>query len=314
MLKITAKKILFSVIALCIVLIFSFCAAIILKKYSVHKTISRLNASYKVLNTVNTYFVPGKNANLAGKPVEERGLYKVDLTLDNITQSFYLTKDGEWLIFPNAMVDIAKLKSMAKQKPEAKNEEIPKAEKPVIELFIMSLCPYGSRAEKVILPVVKPFEDKIDFTIKFLVSVNGANINDVASLHGIDEVKEDARQAAIIKYYPDKFAAYVDKINEKSCVISCGAVKLDDYWKEAAGKLQMDVKKIEKFAYGTEGMAQLKEDSAASSKYNATASPTLIINGTRSDAIYKDAKAIKEVICSAFTNAPNVCQKEQAGS
>jgi hypothetical protein len=76
----------------------------------------------------------------------------------------------------------------------------------------------------------------------------------------------------------------------------------------------MDVKKIEKFAYGPEGMAQLKEDSAASSKYNATASPTLIKNGTRSDAIYKDAKTIKEAICSAFIDKPSLCQKEQAGS
>jgi len=313
MLSASPKKILFSVISVCIALILGFCAAIIFKKYSVHKTISRLSAGYKVLNAVNTYFVPGKNASLTGRPVEEKGLYKVNLTLEGITQSFYLTKDGEWLILPNTMIDIAKLKDMAKQKPETKSEEIPKADKPVIELFVMSLCPYGSRAEKVILPVAKLFEDKIDFKIKFLVSVNGSSINDVASLHGIDEAKEDARQAAIIKYYPDKFAAYVDKVNEKSCVISCGAVKLDDYWKEAAAKLQMDVKKIEKFAYGPEGMAQLKEDSTASAKYNATASPTLIINGARSDAIYKDAKAIKEAMCSAFIDKPSVCQKEQPG-
>lgn len=314
MVKITARKILFLATTLCLILILGFCVAIILKKYSTHKTISQLNAGYKVLNTVNTYFVPGGNANLAGRPVEEKGLYKVDLTLDSVTQSFYLTRDGEWLILPGTMIDITKLKGMAKQKPEATNEEIPKADKPAIELFIMSLCPYGNRAEKEILPIVGLFGDKIDFKIKFIVNVNGDSIGNVASLHGIDEVKEDLRQAAIMKYYPDKFSAYVDKINEKSCVISCGAIKLEDYWREAAANLQMDIKKIEKFAYGNEGMAQLKEDSAVSSKYNVTASPTLIINGTKGDAIYKGAKAVQEAICSAFTNAPSLCQKEETGS
>ncbi|MCK9616131.1 MAG: hypothetical protein M0R48_11685, partial [Candidatus Omnitrophica bacterium] len=296
MIKITTRKILFLTVSVCIILILGFCAAIIIRKHSTRKTIGRLNAGYKVLNTINTYFVPGKNVTLSGKPVEERGLYKVDLVLDNVTQSFYLTKDGALLIFPNAVIDIAKLKNMPKQVPEVEREEIPKADKPVIELFVMSLCPYGSRAEKVILPVIKPFGDKIDFKIKFIVNVNGNSINDVASLHGLDEVKEDARQAAIMKFYPDKFAAYIDKINEKSCVISCGAVKLEDYWKEAAGKLQMDAKKIEKFAYGQEGLSLLKENEVDSQKYNASASPTLIINGVKSDAIYKDATTIEGAI------------------
>ena len=308
------KMILLPAISVCIILISGFCTVVVVKKYSTHKAVSLLNAGYKVLNTVNTYFVPGKNVMLAGHPVEERGLYKVDLVLDNVTQSFYLTKDGALLIFPSAVVDLAKLKNMPKQAPEVKREEIPKTDRPVVELFVMSLCPYGSRAENIIMPVVKPFADKIDFKIKFIVSVNGNSINDVASLHGLEEVKEDARQAAIMKYYPDKFANYVSKINENSCVISCGAIKLENYWKEAAAKLQMDVKKIEKFAYGQEGLSLLKENGIDSEKYNASASPTLVVNGVKSDAIYKDAKAIEGAICSAFIEAPSMCSKEESGS
>lgn len=106
-----------------------------------------------------------------------------------------------------------------------------------------------------------------------------------------------------------KFPDYIDKINEKSCVISCGAIKLEDYWKNAARKLQMNVKKTEKFAYGQEGIALLKENGADAQKYNVTASPTLIMNGVKSSAIYQDTKVLEQAICSAFVDSSNVCSE-----
>ncbi|MCK9615874.1 MAG: hypothetical protein M0R48_10390, partial [Candidatus Omnitrophica bacterium] len=58
----------------------------------------------------------------------------------------------------------------------------------------------------------------------------------------------------------------------------------------------------------------LKENEVDSQKYNASASPTLIINGVKSDAIYKDATTIEGAICSAFTEAPSVCLDKESGS
>ncbi|MDD4955862.1 MAG: hypothetical protein PHP17_07500 [Candidatus Omnitrophica bacterium] len=314
MFKFKKKNIPFLILSICIGLILGFCIGTIIKRYHTHREISRLKAAYKVLNTVNTYFVPGKNATLTSGPVEERGLYKVELTLDSVTQAFYLTKDGEILILPEGMVHIAKLKNAVKQQQPVKNEGISKSDKPVVELFVMSLCPYGSRAEKEIAPLITSFGNKVDFKIKFIVSNEGKSLKDFSSLHGIDEVEEDARQAAILKYYPDKFSAYIDKINEKSCVLSCGAIKLKDYWKVVAANLNMDIKKIENFAYGREGVALLKENGADAQKYNAFASPTLVINGAKSEAIYKGKKAVEEAVCSAFIKAPDMCRKEQSGS
>lgn len=311
MLKTTKGNVLLPVISICVILVLGFSTAAAVKKYYTHKEVSRLNAGYKVLNTVNTYFIPGKNAMLAAKPVEESGLYKVELTLDNVTQPFYITMDGKFLIFTDGMVEVEKLKKVAAANKQAKKEDMVKTQKPMVELFIMSLCPYGSRAEAKIFPIIQPFGDKIDFKLRFIVDVNGASINDVSSLHGIDEAKEDARQAAIFRYYPGKFASYITKMNEKPCDNAPQGVELDKCFKRAATSLKIDVKKIEKFAYGQEAIAVFKEDSAAGVKYNASASPTLVINGVKSDAIYKDEKAIKEAICSAFANIPEVCQKEK---
>jgi len=285
-------------------------AIIASRKSSSDKTISPEEAGRRVLDLANKYFLQNKNAAISGEPAEESGLYKVNLNVDKNTLPFYLTKDGKSIIFPNGLMEVEKIKEQAK-KEQAKDQML-KADRPSVELFVMSFCPYGVKALKDALPLKSLFKDKIDFKIKYIVSVKGESINEVESLHGSEEVKEDLRQAAIIQFYPDKFSLYLEKINEKSCLISCGALKLEDYWKETARTLKMDVKKIESFAYGREGMELLKQNEADAKIYAVEASPTLIINGVKSDAIYSGTKATQEAICSAFSVLPNECQEKEA--
>lgn len=275
------------------------------------KTISLEEATNKVVSIVNKYFVPKKDATLSGNSVKESGLYKVNLNINNNSQYFYLTKDGALLIFPNGFIDIAQFEETAKKQKEMQKEEIPKTQRPTVELFVMSLCPYGIKAEKEILPVIKSFDDRVDFKIKFIVNVKGSTIDEVVSMHGNSESREDARQAAIMKYYSDKFQSYIEKIDKNSCVISCGAVKLEDYWKRAAQELGMDVKKIESFAYGQEGINLLKQNETDARKYEVSASPTMIINGIKSQAIYQGPKAVEQAIYSAFTNPPKMRQENK---
>ncbi|MCX5712444.1 MAG: hypothetical protein NTY47_05170 [Candidatus Omnitrophica bacterium] len=275
------------------------------------KTISLEEATNKVISIVNKYFVPKNDATLSGNSVEESGLYKVSLNSNNNRQYFYLTKDGALLIFPSGFIDIAKFEETAEKQKAMQKEKIPKTPRPTVELFVMSLCPYGIKAEKEILPVIKSFGDRVDFKIKFIVNVKSSTINEVFSMHGNSESREDARQSAIMKYHPDKFQSYIEKIDKNSCVISCGAVNLEDYWKRAAHELGMDVKKIESFAYGREGINLLKQNETDARKYEVSASPTLIINGIKSQAIYQGPKAVEQAIYSAFTNPPKMRQENK---
>lgn len=272
--------------------------------------VNSIQAGKIVEDTVNKYFMRGEKADIKGKVAEESGLYKANIIIGNTTQAFYLTKDGSHLIFPDGIVSVNQLEESAKK--EAVQAQIPKKDKPVVELYVMSLCPFGVKAEKQLLPLMDYFCDRVDFRIRYIVNVKGQTLNDIVSLHGSDEVKEDARQAAIFKYQSDKFAPYLEKIEKKSCLLSCGEVKLDDYWKQAAEELGIDVAKVESFAYGPEGLALLKSDSSAAQKYGAAASPTLIINGVKSEAIYKGGDTLKQAICSAFTDSPALCPKESA--
>jgi len=88
-----------------------------------------------------------------------------------------------------------------------------KSSKPIVELFVMSYCPYGVRAEENIAPLQELFGNKIDLKVRYIVNVNGDTIEKVNSLHGLYEAKEDARQLAIAKLYPDKLWDYLAEFN-----------------------------------------------------------------------------------------------------
>lgn len=282
--------------------------------FSRQKIVSPIEAGKIVQDILNNNFIQNKDAKVEGKVAEEKGLYKVNISIGKVINTFYLTKDGSGIIFPDGIVSVAKLQELEITKT-TKKAEIPKTGKPRVELYVMSLCPFGTKAEKRVLSLIDDFGDKIDFKIRYIVTAKGETLKDIISLHGQDEVKENVRQAAVLRYYPDRFSLYLDKIDKKSCLMSCGEVKLDDYWKQAAGELRMDVKRIESFAYGPQGLALLKQDAADAKERGISASPTLVINGVVSDSIYTEDKAIKNAVCSAFSDLPAACRKNSgAGS
>ena len=271
-------------------------------------TVSKSEAGIKVTSLINGYFVQDGSAVL-NSVTEESGLYKVTLEYNTNQIPVYLTKDGKSLILPNGIVSVSEIEASAKntngnaQAPA----NLPKTDKPTVELFVMSFCPYGVKAENNILPVIALLKDKIDFKVKFIASVNGNTIDQVQSLHGLNEAKEDARQLVIMKYYHEQFYDYLKKFNENCYSVSSDAAKLDECWKKAAAELGMDTKKIETAAYGEEGIALLKQNEADANKYGVSGSPTFVINGVKSDAIYSGTAATQQAICSAFNAVPSEC-------
>jgi len=254
---------------------------------------------------LNTYLLKGASAAVLREPVIESGLYRIDFNIGDTEQPVYLTTDGKFMIFPDNMIDIAALQESAQSKQKA--VAITRRDRPSVELYVMSLCPYGVKAEQMILPVIAEFGNSLDFSIKYIVDVKGETLDEVDSLRGPQEVEENLRQVAVRRYYPDKFSAYLDMMREKSCLISCGEVSLDTYWKTAARKLKMNPRKIESFVNSDEALTFLKRNDADVKKYAINASPTLIINGMKTDAVYQGPKATRTAICSAFSVPPSEC-------
>lgn len=179
-----------------------------------------------------------------------------------------------------------------------------KTDKPLVELFVMSHCPFGTQIEKGILPVAKTLGDKIDFQIKF---------TDYA-MHGETELREQLAQYCIQKEQPEKFFAYLEAFlvegDSDSSLEQSGVNK--DKLLSCIDKTDKEFKVLENFNKkigfkGTyPGFEIFKADNA---KYNVAGSPTLVINGTQNES-GRDSNSLLKSICSAFNNAPEECDLE----
>ncbi len=179
--------------------------------------------------------------------------------------------------------------------------DIPKSGRPKVELFVMSYCPYGVQMEKAILPVVELLGDKIDFQLKF---VN-------YTLRGIKEFNENLRQYCIQQEYgKDKLVEYLKCFtasgNSEECAESVGidAGTINTCMNRLYDEYNLDTY-IEQA--GGSNTIRFPIFDADNLRYGVTGSPTLVINGVRVDNVERSPEALKNIICSAFTNPPAEC-------
>lgn len=137
-----------------------------------------------------------------------------------------------------------------------------------LDLWVMSQCPYGVKAENAFLAAKAQslVIDNVKVNVRFIVreqKVDGKN--QWASLHGDPELQEDIRQAAIQKTWPDKFWKYVEARN--------AAYKTTD-WQSAATTAGLNPSDIEsKMALGKKLIA---EDMKAGVQLAIASSPTYL--------------------------------------
>lgn len=271
-------------------------------------TISKKEAAAQGENFVNSFLMQSGSVALVKEVSKEYDLYKLkmDIGSGQMVDS-YLSRDGK-LFFPQAL-DVAEVRGeMANTNTDtggenqpAVTQDIPKSEKPAVELFVMSYCPYGLQMEKGLFPVVDLLGDKIDFELKF---------NDYI-MHGEQEIEENLVQYCIQKEEKNKLNDYMDCFvkagDTESCLVEAGVNKSkNDACVEATDK---EYKVMENFANNVgytgsyPGFDVYKEDN---DRYGVGGSPTLIINGVEVSAA-RDSASLLQTICGAFENAPEEC-------
>ncbi len=256
---------------------------------------------------------------------EENGFYTValqiskdDTAVDKV--KVYVTKDGNTLSL-GPVFDLNKSPEEYKKKSEEsaaspKAQDLPKKDKPTIELFVMSGCPYGVQAEQAFSPVMKLLGDKVDFQPRFIVysGYRGGGPNycidkasKYCSMHGAEEAREDVRQICIWKEQKAKWWAYIDKFNEK-CSIDA---KTPACSKEVAKEVGVDYAKVEACLKNS-AEKLLEEETKISKAKKADGSPTIIIN----DTAYNGGRAPNDIlasICGGFKNKPKECSQKLEG-
>lgn len=261
--------------------------------------VSKEKVGENVVDFLNNYVVQGGGITLDS--VEENtklGIYTVNVNSDGKTIPLSLSKDGQYIDLGVGIMNIdAYIKSLSASSSsitDTQTTEVPKSDKPSVELYVFAYCPYGLQMEKAMIPVAKLLGSSIDFKIR-----------QIGAMHGEYEKIEAKRQLCIEKNYKDKFLDYVLAFAEDtSCSTgadACVTIKVNALY----SKLGIDSSKINSCMISEGDSLYNAEVQNANSK-GIGGSPTLVINGVKTQSS-RSEEAVKGVICEAFNNVPSSC-------
>jgi protein-disulfide isomerase len=155
-----------------------------------------------------------------------------------------------------------------------------------LDLFVMSHCPYGTKA----MLATKEFADAFgkDATVN-VHYIGDAKDGNLQSMHGPDEVTDDLREVCAIQHYGQnqKFLDF----------LACRSKDLKADWKDCTGKTGIDADVIQKCVDG-EGKTLLTASFDTASKLKIQSSPTFLVNN-RDTFNAQDAAGISASYCKA---------------
>ncbi len=282
----------------------------------------------KAVDYLNNELLPEELTASLIKVKEKENVVELKFKIKEQEYTSYVSKNGELFFLEGVELENSSV-DKTEDENESKNEEnnqsgsknqaqeegeVSKKDKPEVDLFVMSYCPYGNEAENTMKPVYDLLKDDVDFSVHYIVSAEGDKIQ---SLHGQKEVDQNMREVCVMnKFGMDEFWDFTTYVNN-----NCGSN--GSCWKEAANKIGVSSQEIESCVQ-EEGLAYMKEDAKISNQEGASGSPTLVLNGTKMDprdsvayeydsAIYSYGKpeSYKEAICSVFTQEtqPESCSE-----
>jgi len=257
---------------------------------------------------------PGVTAEVT-KVTTESGLYKITLTLTNGNETTevdsYVTKDGKMLFYRWAEMTPAAAEPTATPVPQTAAFDAPDVAKPVVEFFVMSFCPYGLQAEQGLEPVYQLLKDTVDWKPHYVIYANyGGGGPDyciangtLCSMHGINEVNEDARQLCIYNSYDSAtFWAYL-----KNVYTDCSLGNIETCWLTAAEAAGVDTDAVTE-CQEEQAVELLQAEYDLNQEMGVSGSPAVFINSMR----YSGGRApenFKQAICSGFGTVPSECSQ-----
>jgi hypothetical protein len=253
----------------------------------------------KVMKYVNDNLVQSGTSATLVSINESRGLYALESRYQSQAITIYTTKDCR-LLFTNTIdMNATPAKTAQAQPPK-------KTARPVVDLFVMAFCPYGTQAETVMKPVVDLLGSTADIRVRYITTINGTSASDVISLHGPAEAREDLRQLCIMNATSARYWDYLKQFNDQCYPVWQNTSALDSCKKNISAGLGIDLTKTEFCATGSAGLSLLKADENDATTYGVTGSPTLIINGVEY-AGSRTPEGYKEAICNSFDTPPAAC-------
>jgi len=220
----------------------------------------------------------------------------------------YISKDGRF-VFPEGheteevREEVLGIKS---QKNSSESEELVKSDRPRVELFVMSFCPYGTQAEKGLLPVLRLLKDKIEFHLRFV---------DYA-MHDKKEIDEQLKQYCLIQKEPEKLYDYLecflkDENRGEVCLREnqVNQNQLHACIQETDKEFKITANYNDKTTWKNGQFPLFNIHKDLNEKYGVAGSPVLVINGEEKQSSRNPAAYLK-TICSHFKEQPAECEEK----
>ena len=188
-----------------------------------------------------------------------------------------------------------------------------------LDLFVMSLCPYGMDAERAVIDLLEHTRVAADLNIHFIAdeaapievapgevwprevspSMPAARAGCAAaatsgsgrfrSLHGQPEIDEARRQLVVRERHPDAHLPYVRCRN---------LLGVSGDWRQCAQQLAIDPGTIDSLASGSEGELLFADNIRVANQLDVELSPTLFVDGNEYDGRIEPL-ALGRGLCSA---------------
>lgn len=145
-----------------------------------------------------------------------------------------------------------------------------------VELFVMSLCPYGGQAENTMEPVYYDLKENISFKPHYIIEKENGNFS---SLHGQNELEQNKRELCVLANYSvEKWFDFVTYVND-NCESSGSC------WEEAANSTGLNESKIQECAQ-EHGKELLGGEYNTTKEKGVSGSPTMFIDGKKTSVVY----------------------------
>lgn len=184
--------------------------------------------------------------------------------------------------------------------------------RPQIDFFVMSYCPYGNQAEEAIAPVYEALAGLADFNPRYVLYANYRGGGEqfcideqskYCSMHGIGELNQNLRELCVLEL--DGEQAYFDftlAMND-----ACTADNADECWTEVAEGLDLDTAAIES-CFNDRALEMAAEQSRLNEVYGVTGSPTVFIDAQKYSGA-RTPEGYMSALCAAFDEPPAACDE-----
>ena len=262
---------------------------------------SEKQVATKVIDYINNNQLSTTPASMVSVTTES-GLVKIKIKIGTSEFDSYATKNGK-LLFPqvfdmSAVKDGAVAGQNADTTPAATPDTVTKTDKPMLEAYVVSRCPYGLQMQRAMadavqnMPALAPY-----MKVLYMGSVSG---NTITAMHGDEEAQENLRQICIREEQPAKYWGYV------ACQMKAGGQEVA--CEKSTG---VDSAKLSScISTPSKGVAYAKVDFALNTKYGVTGSPTLVLNGATIDESGfggRSSDGVKSMICAGFNTKASFC-------